>query len=178
MVWQGTATISSLGFNVFRGCTSIQSVTIPSVTTWLVDSTYACNGFFTDCTSLTTIIITGGTTIGTCSFLGLYSLTSVTFPTTITTVPSNTFRSYNSNPGPTSLTVKGYVPPSFISGYTSLASVIIDSSVTTISASAFSGCTGLLSVTIPTSVTTIGITINIIIIIMTIIIIILLLLLL
>ena len=162
VTWQGTATISSLGFNVFRGCTSIQSVTIPSVTTWLADSTNGCNGFFTDCTSLTTIIITGGTTIGACSFLGLSSLTSVTFPTTITTVATNTFRSFgaiSANAGPTSLTIKGYVPPSFITGYTSLASVIIDSSVTTISASAFSGCTGLLSVTIPTSVSTIGITI-------------------
>ena len=67
------------------------------------------------------------------AFSGCTGLTSVTIPSSVTSIGSDAF-----------------------SGCTGLTSVTIPSSVTTIGYNAFSDCTGLTSITIPSSVTSIG----------------------
>ena len=62
VAWQGTATINQLGYNVFRGCPSITSVNIPSVTTWLTDTDSKSN-YFSDCTSLVSISVSDGESV-------------------------------------------------------------------------------------------------------------------
>jgi len=65
--------------------------------------------------------------------VGCTSLTSITIPSSVTSIGSDAFE-----------------------GCTGLTSITIPSSVTSIGYSAFEGCTGLTSVTIPSSVTGIG----------------------
>ena len=73
------------------------------------------------------------TAIGSLSFSGKTSLTSVSIPNTVTTIGNNAF-----------------------SGCTSLMSIDIPNSVTTIEYYAFGGCAGLTELVIPDSVTTLG----------------------
>ena len=84
--------------------------------------------------SLTSITIpTSVTTIGDSAFTGCACLTSVTIPDSVASIGDRAFE-----------------------GCSGLTSVIIGSSVTTIGKEAFKGCSGLTSVTIPDSVTSIG----------------------
>ena len=71
--------------------------------------------------------------LGDCSFSGCTGLTSITIPSSVTTLEGNSF-----------------------SGCTGLTSITIPSSVTSIGGSCFAHCTGLTSITIPSSVTSIG----------------------
>ena len=79
---------------------------------------------------------TGLTVIPGNMFWGCYRLTSITFPSTLTTIEEYAFQEC-----------------------VNLPSVTIPSSVTTIEEGAFTGCYGLTSVTIPATVTTLGIAI-------------------
>ena len=89
---------------------------------------------FTDCTSLTSIIIGNSVTwIGLRAFYGCTGLTSLIIPNSVTEIGGSAF-----------------------SNCTGLTSMTIGNSVTTIGDYAFAGCSGLTSVTIPNSVTSIG----------------------
>ena len=119
--------VTYIGRNVFSGCKSLTSVTIPSsVTTIGVDA-------FSGCTGLTSITIPNSvTSIGYGAFSSCTGLTSVTIPNSVTSIGGYAF-----------------------SGCTGLTSITIPNGVTLIDYHAFSGCTGLTSVTIPASVTSI-----------------------
>jgi len=80
--------------------------------------------------SLKTVVITGGTSIGDSAFYGCTGLTSVTIPSSITTIQYESFR-----------------------GCTGLTSITIPSSVTSIGYYVFSGCSGLTSVTFQGTIT-------------------------
>ena len=92
--------------------------------------------------------------IGKYSFCKSTGLTSVTIPSSVTTIGNGAFdcSGLASVIIPNSVTTIGGSAFSMCSG---LASVTIPNSVTTIGGSAFSMCSGLTSVTIPNSVTTI-----------------------
>ncbi len=78
------------------------------------------------------VLSDGVTSIGLLSFGDCSNLTSITIPSSVTSIGDSAFRR------------------------TGLTSVTIPNSVTSISARAFYGCTSLISITIPSSVTSIG----------------------
>ena len=136
---------------IFRYCTSLASVTIPSSVTSL--SNYA----FQYCTSLTSVTIPSSvTSIGSNAFYYCTSLTSVTIPSSVTSIGSYAFyycTSLASVTIPNSITSIGSNTLSYCA---SLKSVTIPSSVTSIGNNAFYYCTSLTSVTIPSDITSIG----------------------
>ena len=121
----GNAT--AINDNTFEGC-GFESITIPASVTSFGGSV------FKNCTSLTSVVISGNVTkFGNGStFNGCTSLSNVT------------------------LSDISYIPSSMFSGCTSLASIKLPSTITKIDSSAFSGCSSLTSITIPENVTTIG----------------------
>ncbi len=133
--------VTTIGDNVFNGCTSLTSVTIPKGVTRLDTSA------FDACTSLKEInvdpdnknysSVDGVLFDKSATELITYPLgrtdTTYTFPSTVTTISSNSF-----------------------AGCTSLTSITIPDGVTSIESSAFSGCTNLTDITIGKDVTHIG----------------------
>ena len=84
------------------------------------------------------------------------SLTSVTIPSSVTTIGYNAFGRCS---GLTSITIPNSVTSigeGAFSGCTGLTSITIPNSVTSIGEGAFSGCSGLTSITIPNGVTSIS----------------------
>ena len=123
-----TYSVTVIGSEAFKNCTSLTSITIPESVTTIK------HGAFSGCCGLTSITLPESiTTIEYKTFSGCSSLTSITLPESITTIEFETF-----------------------SGCSSLTSITIPVSVTTIGSEAFSGCSSLTSITIPVSVTTIG----------------------
>ena len=93
-----------------------------------------CDSAFENCWSLTSVTIpTSVTSIGYSAFRRCHGLTSVTIPNSVTSIGNRAFW-----------------------GCSGLTSVTIPNSVTSIGDSAFRRCSGLTSVTIPNSVTSIG----------------------
>jgi len=141
---------TSIGNTVFRGFSSLTSVTIPDSVTSIGEYAFQAsnitsvtipdsvtsisNGAFSSCSSLTSVTIGNGvTSIGRSAFSSCSSFTSVTIPSSVTSIGTNAF-----------------------AGCSGLTSVTIPSSVTSIGTNAFGGCSSLTSVTIPSSVTSIG----------------------
>ena len=128
--------VTGIGNSAFYGCSGLTSITIPFVGA-IKDGTsnthfgyifgassYSYNDDYVP-TSLKTVVITGGTSIGEDAFRGCSGLTSVTIPDSVTSIGSSAF--------------------SYCSG---LTSITIPNSVTSIGNSAFSGCSGLTSITV------------------------------
>ena len=143
--------LTSIGDNVFSGCSSLTSFAIPESVTSIGSSA------FKDCSSLTSLIIPESvTSIGNSAFSGCYSLTSLIIPENVTSIGSSAFKDCSSLTSliiPESVTSIGN---SAFSGCYSLTSITIPNSVTSIGNYAFSGCSSLTTVTIPNSVTSIG----------------------
>ncbi|MGN1317157.1 MAG: leucine-rich repeat protein [Acutalibacteraceae bacterium] len=165
--------VTAIGYQSFRGCTALTSVTIPSSVTSIGDyAFYGCSGLssvtipssvtsighcaFYSCGVLTSVEIPSGvTSIGSYAFYNCKGLTSVTIPNSVTSIGSYAF--YNCK-GLTSVTIPNSVTSiedSTFGNCSGLTSVTIPNSVTSIGAYAFYYCSGLTSVTIPDSVTTI-----------------------
>ncbi len=161
--------VTSISDYAFSGCTSLESITIPESVTSI--GNYAFNGCpITTATmptsaigkipksSLQTVILTSGDTIGYRAFSGCTSLESITIPESVTSIDDEAFRyctnlesvDFGDNSSLTSIDWYAF------SGCTSLASITIPESVTSIGNEAFYNCTSLESITIPESVTSIG----------------------
>ena len=151
--------VTSIGGSAFSGCSGLTSVTIPSSVTSIGSSAfYGCRGIksagpigsganyefvwtksipsnaFSGCSGLTSVTIPSSvTSIGDYAFYGCSGLTSVTIPSSVMSIGNSAF--YNC---------------------IGLTSVTIPSSVTSIGNRAFSECSSLTNVTIPSSVTSIG----------------------
>ncbi len=125
----GGATVTSIGYQAFDGCTALTSVSIPSGV--LTIGSYA----FEACTHLTGVTIPSSvTSIGSSAFSGCISLGTVTISDgAMTGIGSDAFY-----------------------GCTHLTTVTIGNGVTSIGDLAFYGCTSLTVVTIGSSVTSIG----------------------
>ena len=128
--------VTSIGSYILQGCTGIESLTIPEMTRML-------GGYFGEdpskyyntkvSASLKTVTITGGESIPAYAFDSCSSLTSITIPSSVTSIGNSAF-----------------------SGCSSLTSTVIPDSVTSIGSSAFYNCSSLTSIVIPDSVTSIG----------------------
>ncbi len=159
--------VTSIGWNAFRGCTGLTSITIPFVGATkngtsdthlgyiFGASSYSSNSSCVP-SSLKTVVITGGSSIGEYAFYGCTGLASITIPDSVTSIGYSAF--YDCK-GLTSITIPNSVTSigsyAFY-GCTGLTSVTIGNSVTSIGYSAFYDCKGLTSITIPDSVTSIG----------------------
>jgi len=120
--------VTSIGNDAFKNCTSLTSVTIGNSVTSIEYEA------FSNCSSLTSVTIGNSVTkIGYEAFSDCSSLTSVTIGNSVTSIGSYAF-----------------------SGCSSLTSVTIGNSVTSIGQNAFKGCSSLTSVTIGKGVTSIG----------------------
>ena len=112
---------------------------------------------FYGCSGLTSLTIPSSvTSIGWSAFSGCSGLTSLTIPSSVTMISGEVFSGCS---GLTSLVIPSSVTlisRSAFSGCSALTSLTIPSSVTSIGPSAFEGCSGLTSLTIPSSVTKIG----------------------
>lgn len=136
-------TVKEIGYDAFRNCTGLLSVTIPNSITNIEG--YA----FYNCSGLTSITIPNSVTvIGNASFFGCTGLTSLSIPSSVTTIDDLAFCGCT---GLTSLSIPS--PSTFInyqafSGCTGLTSLNLTSPI---GSAAFYQCTGLVSVTINTN---------------------------
>ncbi len=141
----------NIGYDAFRECTGLTSVTIPDTVTSISDRA------FYGCTGLTSATIPDSVwLIGWGAFYGCTGLASVTIPDGITTIDGEVFSGCT---GLTSVSIPNTVTSignGAFSGCTGLASVTIPDGVRGIDWNVFSGCTGLTSVTIPDTVSFIG----------------------
>ena len=112
---------------------------------------------FYGCSSLTSLTLPSSvTSIGWSAFSGCSGLTSLTLPSSVTEIGAYAFYGCSSLASltlPSSVTEIG---ESAFSGCSSLTSLTLPSSVTEIGESAFEGCSSLTSLTLPSSVTSIG----------------------
>ena len=153
-VWDGgwqQGSNDELGYSVFKGCSVLTSVTIPSSVTSI--DAWAFEG----CSGLTSLIIPSSvTSIERSAFKDCSGLTSLTIPSSVTSIERSAFKDCS---GLTNLTIPSSVTEigeSAFEGCSGLTSLTIPSSVTSIERSAFKGCSGLTSLIIPSSVTSIG----------------------
>lgn len=162
-------TVTVIKSHAFSRNNTIKSVSIPNGITSVGTS-------FQNCSSLTSINLSGVTSIGQQAFEGCTSLTSINSNlSTLTTVGWRMFHSapitgeinlasfsavgnggayafYGTNI--TKITIGGTynsIPSDFCGNCTLLTQIILGSNITTIGASAFSGCTNVTSITLPTN---------------------------
>ena len=145
------SSVTSIGGSAFEGCSGLTSITIPSSVTWIGGAA------FEGCSGLTSITIPSSVTeIGGAAFEGCSGLTSITIPSSVTEIGGAAFKGCS---GLTNLTIPSSVTSierSAFEGCSGLTSLTIPSSVTSIKNAAFKGCSGLTSLIIPSSVTSIG----------------------
>ena len=143
--------VTSIGTAAFEGCSGLKSLTIPSSVTSISD--YAFEG----CSGLKSLTIPSSvTSIGWAAFRGCSGLRSLTIPSSVILIGDHAFEGCN---GLISLTLPSSVisiGESAFRGCSGLTSLTLPSGVTSIGNDAFHGCRGLTSMTIPSGVTVIG----------------------
>ena len=176
------ASVETIGYNAFYGCTSLQTVTFEkgSQLKTIKGNAFAnCTaltsieipasvetierGAFSGCTSLQTVTFEKGTQLKTFDgFQSCRSLTTIEIPASVETIKYSAFNGCTSlktvtfEKGSELKTIEGYYQfYGAFSDCTSLTSIEIPASVETIGICAFSDCTSLTSIEIPASVETI-----------------------
>ena len=152
--------VEGIATYAFSGCYNVTSATIPANAIFCLPKD-----------NLTTVVITGGTSIEYSAFSGCSNLTSITIPSSITSIGSSAFS------GCTSLTnvyitdIASWCAISFASASSNplyyaggnlylnnklITELVIPDGVTSISSNAFKGCINVTNIIIPNSVTSIG----------------------
>lgn len=140
-----------IGYQAFYGCTKLTSVGIPDGLTEIGASA------FYNCKALKSIEIPSSvTTIGNSAFFDCDALTSVTVPDSVTSIGSYTFALCDKL-----TTVKlsnglTEISDTLFSNSNALSEIDIPDSVTSIGESAFENCTALTEITLPAGLTSIG----------------------
>lgn len=136
-------TVKEIGYEAFRNCTGLTSITIPNSITNIEG--YA----FYNCTGLTSITFPNSVTvIGNASFYGCTGLTAISIPSSVTTIDNFAFSGCT---GLTSLSIPSsgtFINYAAFFGCSGLTSLNLNCPIGT---SAFYQCTGLVSVTINTA---------------------------
>lgn len=148
--------VTSIGNGAFFGCSDLTNVTIPSSVTSIGQDFGGIIGVFAECSSLASVTIPNSVSfIGHYAFKNCFSLRNITIPSGVTSLGIYAFSGCT---GLTSVSIPSGVTSLIgtFSGCTGLTSVSIPSSVTHIDYNAFDRCSGLTSVTIPSGVTSIG----------------------
>ena len=175
--------VTEVGEGAFSGCTSLASITIPDSVTTIGDSAfYNCpieNATIPTIaissipkTKLKTVVINGGTSIGSYAFDCCYSLASITIPDSVTSIGEDAFAwcyslksvNYlgeveqwcNISFGSVLANPLSCVGAKLYLNETLVTDLVIPDTVTEIKKYVFHRCTSLTSVTIPDSVITIG----------------------
>jgi len=170
------ASFTNITSFIFKDCTALTSITIPSnITTIKNDAFYNSGltsitipntvstvnyGAFQDCSSLATVTLSSHasfTTISNSIFKNCAALTSITIPSNITTIDYDGFN----NTGLTSITLPNTVSTVNYGAFqdcSSLATATLSShaSFTIINTDLFNGCTTLNNIVLPLNITTIN----------------------
>ena len=126
--------VTTLGDNVFQGCSGLTSLNLPDGITSIGD--YAFEG----CSGLTSLNLPDGITkIGYGAFQGCSGLTSLTLPASITEIGHGAFQ-----------------------GCSGLTSLTLPAGITEIGHGAFCGCSGLTSLTLPAGITSLTLSASIV----------------
>jgi hypothetical protein len=183
--------VTTIGSSAFYNCNHLTSITLPFVGAMLNEpyssshfgyifgaNSYSNNSSFVP-SSLKTVVITGGKSIGANAFYNCSGLTSITIPDSVTTIGESAFSNTGiwNNASNNSVIYMGKWVVGYkgtLSGSLSLradtigigdrafyncwglTSITIPDGVTVIGAGAFSDCGGLTSIPIPNGVTAIG----------------------
>lgn len=161
-------TVSEIELGAFEECDDLESISIPfigqkkeglSYTNFahiFGAPSYHSNGGEYLPNSLTSVAVTGGSTVGQKAFYNCPSLTSITIPEGVTSIGNSAFASCS---GLTEFTIPESVTDIEIGAFescTSLTSISIPDKVTSIGEDAFSSCVSLTSASLSDSVTTLG----------------------
>ena len=121
------SSVTDIGFDAFKGCTALTSIEIPSSVTKIGDEA------FRGCTALTSIDISNYvTSVGKYAFEGCTSLTSIRIPSSVS-----------------------YIGIYAFSNCTSLSEIQLSEGLTSLNYGMFNNCTELQSLTIPGSISNI-----------------------
>ena len=162
--------VTSIGQEVFSGCSSLTSVTIPGTIRLkkipifpnlnsliiLGNVDFIANQIIENYRSIASVTIKNATSIVASAFSGCSGLTSISISEGVTSIGQEAFSGCS---GLTSISIPEGVTSigaSVFSGCSDLTSISIPEGVTSIGASAFSGCSALTSLSIPEGVTSIG----------------------
>lgn len=166
-----TYTVETIGYDAFRDCENLISVSVPNTVTRIYDRAfYNCGALtsvtlpenisfineelFYNCSSLTSVNIPKSVEqIGKYAFYGCSSLTSITIPDNVTWINNEAFYNCSSLVSVTFGNKLSRIWDSAFRGCTSLTSVTFPNSLKELFESAFYGCSSLTSVNIPESVT-------------------------
>lgn len=156
--------ITSIGEGAFMGCSSLENISLPFIGNGSDKAhfgyifgafDYSINSICVP-TSLKSVTITGGTSVGRYAFYECSNLTSIVVPSSVTSIGDSAFYGCSRL---TSIAIPNKITSigdSAFRGCSGFTSVVIPDSVTSVGGNAFYGCNGLTSIVIPNSVTSIG----------------------
>ncbi len=141
------STVTTIGDNAFRNCTSLTDISIPESVTSIGDNA------FRDCTSLTDISIPESvTSIGDNAFRDCTGLTDISIPESVTSIGDNAFYNLRSLTGILTLSSIKTIGAEAFRSCSGLTSVILGNSVTSIVSNAFYECSGLKKSAYPSTI--------------------------
>ncbi len=157
--------VTSIGERAFEDCSALKKVNITDIDAWaMIDFAFSSNplnygaGLYLNGELVTEVTLTTATKIGDYAFNRYDSLTSITIPSSVTSIGSDAFN--NCSLLGTVTFGEGSklesIGSSAFSICSNLTSITIPSGVTSIGDSAFYRCTSLTSIEIPSSVASIG----------------------